>query len=290
MQQSSTCRKEDGTLKLNDEETFNWTMKIGCFWINLISSEYNPAITDMNFNITARSVENQFYTLCKRIEKDISTKNHMMISPLIACMIRSSLMTRCNVEKIIQSTINIDCTSMVEDDIIENLENSGDDYDNEDDDDNNDDDDDDDDDQGNDEREKALSIYEGNEKENKGEGTLSDLEAMESWVATKNENEKREGDKVDTIHNSDDTGKRKRNDHHTSGFDNCSDDDIDDDSDNDEDDIDLEEEEMKLLDPHLQQAPTIWKDDKGQEWPLGLVPGSSILGSLQNPSLIFSLY
>ena len=65
MQQSSTCRKEDGTLKLNDEETFNWTMKIGCFWINLISSEYNPAITDMNFNITARSVENQFY-MCKQ--------------------------------------------------------------------------------------------------------------------------------------------------------------------------------------------------------------------------------
>ena len=115
-------------------------------------------------------------------------------------------------------------------------------------------------------------------------------EARDSLQTMAYENEKREGDKVNTIHDSDDTGKRKRNDHHTSGFDNCSDDDIDDDSDNDEDDIDLEEEEMKLLDPHLQQAPTIWKDDKGQEWPLGLVPGSSILGSLQNPSLIFSLY
>ena len=151
--------KLGGKLKFDDEENFTWSMKIGCFWINLISSEYNPAITDMNFNITARSVENQFYTLCKRIEKDLSTKNHMMISPLIACMKRSSLMTRCNVEKIIQSTINIDCTSMVEDDIIENLENSGVDYDNEDDDDDdngddNGDDDDDDDDKGNDEREK----------------------------------------------------------------------------------------------------------------------------------------
>ena len=272
--------KLGGKLKFDDEEDFTWSMKIGCFWINLISSEFNPVVTDTNFHIIARSVENQFLCVCKRINKELDAKNQKLLSPLIACMLRSPLMASCNIEKIIQNTMNIDYTSVVEKgDSTMNL--NSDDIENDDDDDDDDADDDDGDedshDDGNESREEAQTVHVV-DREEKEEGILSELEALESWLATKN------GDAVQHVDETKSSrGKRRREDHHDADSSNNGDCDI-------AKEIDLDEEEIKFLDPQLQQAPTIWEDDKDQEWPLGLVPGSSILGSMQNPSLIFSLY